>query len=151
MQFFVTAIGGLFLVVGIVTLLVSWRSRERGRLSSLWPTVPGEVIASQLTREGNDQMAYGAKIRYRYSVAGTLYESSRVQWAKSYKTTGGGWARQQIGKYSVGTRVKVYYRKSNPKVAVLEPINRVGALITLLFAAAFTAVGVGILITVWML
>jgi hypothetical protein len=142
---------GLFFLLGIGGLFGSWSWRRRGKESLQWPTVPGDVILSKLTEEtdSDGDTLYGADIRYRYRVGEKSYESNQVQWAGSFKTSGGGSARKQIAKYPAGARVKVYYDQGKPNVAVLEPANRGGAWMTMVMAIAFTVIGGAILFLTW--
>jgi Protein of unknown function (DUF3592) len=47
-----------------------------------------------------------------------------------------------VGRYAAGQPVTVYYNPASPDVAVLEPANRDGAFMPLIFAAAFGFAGV---------
>ncbi len=102
--------------LGVQDLLVS-------RSTSTWPSTRGVVISATVHSTGPFSSA--ARVRYRYSVGPTTYESSRLAFAPQ-----SGSAVELVRKYSTGTEVSVYYDSERPGRAVIEPggsVLRMGA------------------------
>ncbi len=98
-------------------LLVGWRSY-------FWQTTGGLVVESDdksfhspgvtgLAGEGVGELRpLDREYIYRYTVAGTVYESNQYCF--------GGWAENLGASFAIGDAVKVYYDPKNPQQAVLR-------------------------------
>jgi hypothetical protein len=140
----------VFLTLGVCGIAGALQWHLKGRKSRSWPTAHGKVTVSELTEETRTETEdgrtretklYGAKIRYRYQVAGVAHESNRVFWADGLKSSGGGGARKLVAKYPIGQDVTVFYQPSDPTVALLEPSTVKGVVTTAAFAVGFAAFG----------
>jgi hypothetical protein len=144
-------VAGVFLTFGLCGIAGAIQWHLKGKKSRSWPTAPGKVTVSELTEDirtetddnhrRTETKLYGAKIRYRYQVAGVAHESDRVFWADGGKSTGGGGARTLLAKYPLGHDVTVFYQPGDPTTAVLEPSTVKGVVMTAVFAVGFTAFG----------
>jgi len=103
-------------VLGILTGLYGANLLYTGWSSAQWPTAPGKMLYSQ-AHEGRNA---GTTMWYEYVVDGKRYVTGQ------YRTGGNGTpfdseARDVAKRYPVGREVTVYYRPSDPSVAVLQP------------------------------
>jgi hypothetical protein len=115
-----------------IALHKGWRCWNAGS----WPTVPGEIIHSeiedQITRDTTDDttVRYRPWVRYLYTVKGKQYYGR-------YVSLGFEWhwfeftAKHVAGRYPVGKRVRVHYRPANPEECTIETGVTLAALIVL--------------------
>lgn len=114
----------LMLVFGVVGSVKGWRELQLARNSTVWPSTPGEVVASAVEQESHDgSRSYRAAISYRYRVDGTLYSSDQVSFGYIFTLS---WdtvrpARDRSAGYPVGRVVEVFYNPAAPQIAALEP------------------------------
>lgn len=115
----------LFTIAGSVFGLYGIRDGFRAYTSTGWPSVKGEVIASEVEkrRNGNSKTysyTYFALVTYTFSIDGEPRTQNRL----SYGNVGKGepeHATEVASAYPVGKQVTVYYMESNPEISVLEP------------------------------
>lgn len=94
--------------------------------SLTWPTVSGVVIDSyadtyqKFDQDGDYIMYYFARVEYEYSVDGTNYSSSNLDF-RAHMSTFAGAADALVNQYPAGIKVEVYYNPSKPDVSVLIP------------------------------
>lgn len=85
-----------------------------------WPTAPGAVIEAGVKYDaavfGDD---FVPVVRFRYQVAGTTYESSRIWRYPTGVQKALAW--QIAHRYVPGARVVVYYNPDVPATGVLKP------------------------------
>lgn len=113
----------------------SWNAWWAVRSAS-WPGVPGSITHSEVTlvgREGADR----ANVRYRYAIAGTSYEGSRIGYAVLLSERD---AHRFVAAHPAGTQVTVYADPASPTRSTLQ---RGGA------TAAFAVTGVGVALAVF--
>lgn len=104
---------GLFLY-GLCPL---WRAHQ----STGWPTVPGQVISSEVKSHHKSKgTSYGARVEYSYRVADRSFIGNRVAYG-DYSSSSTSHARSIVQKYPVGHAVTVRYLSSAPETSVLEP------------------------------
>jgi len=107
------AAGGVLLIVlGLVMHLAERRVRRKAR------PVPAMVVDSGSSRVGDGRMAW---VRYRYTVDGKEYQSSRVYPPAAMQTRGGfSHVRRILRRYPKGSRVTAHYFPQKPESAFLE-------------------------------
>jgi len=145
-------VGVLMLWVGVGVLVLAAREElavgRESRESLRWPETLGEIVASDLTHyqhtrvKGPSYTCYRAKLRYRYEVAGRIYEGARVTVADGFPGTGSPadcrWATAHdiVEQYPLGRAVSVRYRPEDAAVSVLEPGSWGGGLLPYLLIGA---------------
>jgi hypothetical protein len=115
-----------------------------------WLSVAGEVTSTGIDRNrnidddsGHVSYTYSPRVTYAYTVEGLAYESQLVAILR-ISTSGGGYARDKIAMYPVGSSVTVYYDPANPSMAVLETGYSVATYIMLGAAVLLAAAALGI-------
>jgi hypothetical protein len=112
----------MFMVVNLAYAV--WKALRDNSSSAGWPSVKGEIIASDVkvpqTHRSDDRADCSVKLAYRYNIANKEYRGSHVHSGPSPALT-----RQAAGelaaKYPIGAKVDVHYRPDRPATAVLEP------------------------------
>jgi hypothetical protein len=140
------------ILIAIALVGVYVKIRNERKTSAHWPTVTGKITASQVdeqieTEEDDhrirDVTKYVPKLQFSYRVGGRDYFSARRKWGwdaiYSYREQ----AANQLKAYPVGAAVPVYYNPADPQDSVLEPTSGRGALVPLVCAIIFGAVGIG--------
>jgi hypothetical protein len=129
---------------GLVRYLQNLRQT---RASARWPTVEGTITESKLAVEldpdGDEK--YRADIRFAYRVDGREFEGSNVKWGWNAIYAWRSRAAAALTPYPVGKPVTVHYDPAQPTTAVLEPLNREGMAMPLVFAVAVGGIGVFVL------
>jgi hypothetical protein len=119
-----------FLVMSGVMLYILGVYGNKFRLvrqSRRWPSTMGEIIQSKVVRESNhDGSYYSAKVVYRYSARGRVYEADTVQIGAGGNTGAKKKARRIVGRYPVGTQALVYFDPKQPDRACLERRGEAG-------------------------
>ena len=112
-------VGGI--VVAASACYNAWRCMRAGS----WPTVPGEVIHSDLEdvttedNEGGETTRYRPWVRYRYAVKDRNYLGRRVSFG--YEWHWFEWTAQRVARrYPVGKRVRVHVSPADPEESSLE-------------------------------
>lgn len=116
-----------FTVVG-GGLLLFWGlpSYSRAKASTEWPTVDGEVAASQVRksssfRNNKTKTTYSAAVLFSYTVDGKQYESDVIWPGGGYQSTSNVPHQAVVDRYPPGKAVQVYYDPAVPQRGVLEP------------------------------
>jgi hypothetical protein len=117
------AAGGFFLFASVEGIL-------QGLRSSSWPTARGRISESHFKSSSSSRGGPSGVVRFAYEVDGHWYESDRVTAASSSASA------DALSRYRVGTPVTVYYDRSDPEWAVLEPGVRQDSFILALFGLA---------------
>lgn len=107
---------GLFVVAGIGATLWGLRIILLARQSLEWPSVEGEIKASEMSSDEFDLLP---NIEYGYSVdqrtfLQTLKFPSDVTPTREF-------AQSYVDRYPVGGKVQVFYKPDNPIQSTLEP------------------------------
>lgn len=91
----------------------TWRARR-------WPTASGEVVEVEVKWSG--VMARGASpvVRYRYAVAGAVWESTRLKFGAQAGRRTERSARAAVRELVPGAAVRVHYNPDRPADAVLQ-------------------------------
>lgn len=118
-------VGGLMLVGGyFLTYRIGKPLRDRAAASTAWPATEGWITASRVERvkqRGEGKETYTADITYEYSVDGRNFEGDRVWFGDDYSASDASAFRAAVGRYPVGSAVKVHYDPAEPAESVLEP------------------------------
>ncbi len=138
---------GVAMVAGAIFFFVEDLDRtSMARESDDWPSVPGIVMASEITSHtsigayGADTIAdYRAAVSYGYKVQGRDYESDRV----TFGSVGSSYRRAQevANRYPVSKDVAVFYDPADPAQAVLEAGKERSIVNSGVGSAAFALVG----------
>jgi hypothetical protein len=100
-----------------------WYSQVADSIRSLsWPMVQGVVVQSEMKvfhRAHGRSNDYNPSIEYIYTVDGTEYTASKLQYIQD--GFGKDWALDKVAYYGVDQTVQVYHDPGDPQVAVLEP------------------------------
>ena len=137
----------IFLIVGgLIGGFLLWQLLK-GMKAKNWPTAPGKVVDSQITRDvsrdsdGDRSVTYGADIRYTYEVDGYEYSGDRRSFA-DYSSSNRRRAEKIVARFSPGADVAVYYSPDDPEKCVLEPGISVVSVLFLLLPLIFVVIGV---------
>ncbi len=106
-------------LVGAVCLFLGVRNRQRARASTEWHSVPGNLLAFEITKGTyKRQTHYYPHLEYEYTVNGARYTSNRISFGYlAYDSEDE--AKSDIERRVQRNPTKVYYNPKNPKDAVL--------------------------------
>lgn len=118
-------VGGLMLVGGyFLTYRVGKPIRDKAAASIAWPATDGRITGSKVERVkrgGEGKATYTADITYEYALDGRTFEGDRVWFGDDYSASDASAFRAAVGRYPVGSAVKVHYDPAEPAESVLEP------------------------------
>jgi len=145
----IVAVGWLAVPAGICFFVV-FRDWYRASSSKGWSMAKGEVIeqgtrVTDHTLEGNTSLYFHPLVLYKYVVKGQEYTGDRLTFDylhSGYRKEAK--AERIVARYSVGDKVDVFYRPSNPQFAVLERRTSVSHSVGIL--AVGTALGLPVLV-----
>jgi hypothetical protein len=139
-DWFLAGFGVFTFIIGVVLYFVySWQNLTIQQ-SKIWPSVVGTITASALENESSEKSTVAA-IRYRYRVAATDYEGTRISWAPQQGRRDA--MAALVAEYPVGRDVWVQHDPKDPAKAVLRPDIVTG--LTPLFYYAMGLMTLGIL------
>lgn len=128
----------LFFAIGAVIMFFGWRTVANAQASASWPSVPGQVISSTVTRQSDSDgsVSFSPEVSYRYQVGSQSYQGRRIKFGENAY---GFRARAQsvADRYPVGHSVSVYYDPADPNLSVLEPGVSLGSYIVVCIGAVF--------------
>ena len=104
-------------VLGIAISISGWLERRRGRSSANWPSVSGEIIASEEIHDTE----YGPPspgLRYRYQVDGRTFEGDRITFKCRPITRAT--TKALLSEHPEGWSVLVYYNPVSPESSALQ-------------------------------
>ncbi|MDQ8036516.1 MAG: DUF3592 domain-containing protein [Pedobacter sp.] len=111
----------VFFAIGAIPLYLGWRARRLADAVRRWPSVPGTLLECELVSSTDDDsptLFHQVTVRYRYSVQGREFESSRVAFA--YGATKDRAFHQAIhDRLKKSSTVPVYYDPQQPSLAAL--------------------------------
>jgi len=120
--------------------------------SVAWPVANGRISAldvveeQETSRDDNGRettsIYYRPDIRFSYAVGGRELHSSQWKWGATALYGDEERAAKILARYAVGMAVPVHYDPQDPSNAVLEPANRQGTSVPLIFAIVFGGGGV---------
>lgn len=113
-----------FLAMSAVMLSILgfyWKKVRLVRQSRRWPSTVGEILRSRVERVSNDEGShYSAKVVYRYSARGRVYEGDTVQIGVGGDSGAKRKAKETADRYPVGSQAMVYFDPEKPDRACLE-------------------------------
>jgi hypothetical protein len=143
-------------VLGALGLRAYLQTRSKLQSSANWPTATGtitdsEVVASQNTEtddRGRETVTtqYRVDIRFGYKVGGREFHSDNWKWGWTAIYNDPKTPQAIVAAHPVGKSVQVFYDPDAPATAVLEPANRQGSFVQLIFSLVF---GLGGLVMFW--
>ncbi|CAN5228125.1 DUF3592 domain-containing protein [soil metagenome] len=142
------------ILVAIAAFMQYVVQRRRDSASKAWPTVWGKIIHAGIVTEqreekrdddGDSQIRiitrYRPDVRFAYIVDGREFHSGTWKWGWTSLYPDEQGAKAATAKYAAGTSVPVFYNATKPDEAVLEPGNRSGSRVQLMFGAVFALGG----------
>jgi len=140
------------LLVAVGAAIVYFIQRRDFKASASWPAIPGQIVSSKIIEETErsrdddgrerEDTTYRPDIRFAYRAGNNDYTTDTWKLGGIVGSGSPKYAEGIVGRYATGQSVTVYYDPARPDVAVLEPANRDGAFMPLIFAAAFGFAGV---------
>ena len=137
-----------FLVMGIGLIVISLINRRRAKAALGWPVVPATVLSSEVRKRqqydgdsSTGRTTYEPVVNYQYSVMGTLYNASRVNFGE--KKTSRKKAGEIVARYPAGSEVNAHYNPEKVEEAVLETAAR-GSTGNLVFGILFIILAVAV-------
>jgi hypothetical protein len=139
----------LLVAAGAFALFVIERRRQKA--SESWPTTRGRITDSELVenafytrdtdRDDRTVRTWRPDIHFVYRVGDTDYANTtwKPGGTMSYGTKRFG--EELVARYPAGQSVTVYYNPAHPGVAVLDPKNRDGSGLPVVFGVIFGVVG----------
>lgn len=125
-DFIMIILGLLFSGSGVYAVGIIWIKQDKVKRSQRWPSVQGEVVESEVRKESRIMAnhtpltTFHARIRYRYVVGGSAYESDTICLGGELNTSMMGRAEERCFQYPVGALVTVYYDPRDPRSSCLE-------------------------------
>jgi hypothetical protein len=111
----------IFFMIGAGISIVGGYYLIKSSKSSSWPSTDGVVKTAELkTQLGGKSTTYGADVSYDYFVGGKPFTGYRIRMV-SVESSKKADAQQDLAKYPVGGKVKVFYSPGDPADSVLEP------------------------------
>lgn len=139
------AVGLGMLLLSVLPTLYDWSRMQ------FWQPAEATLLAASLDRSrGSDSTSYTVKARYRYTVAGQVYEGERVAIGGGADNVGD--FQQALGArleqaLRAGRPVQVWFDPSRPADAVIDRSLRAGLLaFKMVFVVVFGGVGIGLLV-----
>jgi Protein of unknown function (DUF3592) len=140
------------LLIAVGAFAVYFVQRRDFKASASWPAIPGQIVSSKIIEETErdrdddgrerESTTYRPDIRFAYRAGDNDYTTDTWKLGAIMGSGSPKYAEGVIGRYAAGQSVTVYYDPARPDVAVLEPANRDGAWMPLIFATAFGLAGV---------
>src|SRR5882757_10552828 len=140
------------LLVAVGAFVTYFIQRRDFKASASWPAIQGQIVSSKIIEETERQRdddgreredtTYRPDIRFAYRAGDNDYTTDSWKLGGIVGSGSPKYAEKIVGRYAAGQNVTVYYNPAHPDVAVLEPANRDGASMPLIFGAAFGFAGV---------
>lgn len=150
-----TIVGGILIVAGIVTLLVSLRHFMEVAGSKSWPSTPGKVVSSDVrmvtrTVKFGDEperevLEHKVEVRYEYKVKSTVFSGIDVG-ESATQSNSEAWAQARAAQFPVGRELPVYYSPKDPTRSMLEPGAKPLTYIPIGVALALIGVGLAMVL-----
>jgi hypothetical protein len=135
-------IGVTLILVGSIWFLWSFYTLRKGQKSKDWNIITGIITKSKVTeplRKGDPSIPV---VHYEYTLNGKTCKSDRICWGNVHASCTLDAAQKVVDKYREGTKVSVYYNKSNVRESVLEPGSSQGILISLVVSCIPIIIGI---------
>jgi hypothetical protein len=138
----VKVVPAIFIVAGSACLAYGLRAAYTGYRATKWPHVQGRVVSAGVEKlEGGKRTTWRPNVTYEYAVNRTEYSSNTIKPTRVALTIDEP-ARKVVSRYSVGSRVTVYYDPDDPAQSLLEPEVPWESYVFLMFGLVFAGLGV---------
>lgn len=110
-----------WLLPGAGALTLAWAAYQF-RLNAgtlFWPSAPATILTSEVVGLQTAKQRYAVQVRYRYTVAGRAYESTR-RVTDTEEPVDSSRANAIAARYAKGGEAAAYYNPQNPAEAYLE-------------------------------
>jgi hypothetical protein len=148
-RLFLSGIGVLLMLVGLVFSWLMWRSFQRAGEMREWPEVEAVVLRSAV-----GERRIGGAPEFRFEVLyGYEWQGEKLT-AERWKLRGSPWSKRPdealalAGRLPAGSRVLCRVDPDDPSVAVLEPDTRAPGY-SLWFPLLFVVGGLGVVVGAW--
>lgn len=121
-------VGPAALVVGIWVIISSRRGSAMAKSSRDWPTAPGTIISSGMSRtldqrdtnfdQGPNFSNFRPKVEYTYTVEGHAYTGDKIVLG-AYSTSRQD-VSEMVSRYPAGAVIEVHYNPEDPWEATLD-------------------------------
>lgn len=138
MRLFPYILSGAFALVGLAIAAYGLAVLERARRSASWPSTPGVVTESGVTR-GDD--SHSPSVAYTYTAGGAPRRGTGLVVGPTVASSTEDYAVRRLARYPVGAAVAVYYDPAAPGDAVLEPGLAKRSFVPLAFGLLFASFG----------
>jgi hypothetical protein len=135
----------IFGLLGIGLIILAIVQRYKAKAAEAWPTVPGVILSSGLSRHDSydadtgTSTSFKPEVQYQYSVMGQNFVGDQISFGNvsySYNI-----AAKKIAPYPQGTQVLVHYNPSDPSKAVLET-KSAGGVVLIIVGAVFIVIAI---------
>jgi Protein of unknown function (DUF3592) len=143
--------GGFFFLifVGLGSFLIyrTQQSKKKAQVSQNWPSTPGQVTDSHVSRsqstdsDGDTSISYSARVAYTYQVGGQAYSGQNNAFGFNPSYSSESKAQAEAARYPVGSQVPVYYDPGKPSDAVLER-QASGSKVAMILGIIFIVIGI---------
>jgi hypothetical protein len=128
-------------VIGIALTFLGFVKIRNASEARRWPVVTGTVTVSEVA----GAIKYRPSVSYTYTIDSVAYNSSTIS-NMNFNTKNRSVVVEFLKKYPAGSEVKVYYNKSDPSDAILEPGTNTGHVFLLAFGIVLLIIPVLLLI-----
>jgi len=148
---FLTLFFGLFLAVGVGILGFGLRSLYVSKQAEQWPTVSGQITASDfdVSTDSEGSTTYRTKIAYAYNVLGRELTGKKIAFGY-VGSSSQSFHRDIYNALPVNTQVAVRYHPANPERAVLPFGVNQSILFMIIFGAVWTFFTLGMVAMFWL-
>jgi len=112
--------GAIPLIGSVYLFFVRLGECRSAEASAHWPSTPGQITSSKVSRSGLIRAAYAPAVKYSFEANGHPQAGNRIAY-RVLASRDENEMQQIAGKYQPGSRVKVAYDPGNPQDSVLEP------------------------------
>jgi hypothetical protein len=111
----------IFFVVGLGISIYAGCEMYKSMQSNSWLAADGIIKTAALNaKPAQKRVYYSAKITYEYSVEGKRLIGDQIRMV-NVETSNPSNCEQDLDKYPVGAKIRVYYSPTDPSDCVLEP------------------------------
>jgi Protein of unknown function (DUF3592) len=135
----------LFIVIGICIVSCQLYLLSKAIKSKNWEIANGEIISSDIetcktTSDSNN--IFRPRVKYKYIISGKQHISGRIFFGDKVLTDFKGYTIKLINKYSVGSKVDVYFNPDDIEESVLERGVSSNSIILLIVGVSIILFGV---------
>ncbi|MBE9240294.1 DUF3592 domain-containing protein [Synechocystis salina] len=148
---------GLLTVGGAAMIIFGVNFVQEALAAKQWPVVAGEIKSVQIIREvdrnGSTRVeTHHLKITYDYQMDGNAYTGDRYSLGDgstaSKRFNERSKAIAEKNKYPIGSAIDVFYKPTEPSLAILKPGVNFGTAVPIILGFIFLSTGLSLLILV---